>query len=251
LPASRVDATSQLEKGTVVLTGDFDADKIRKVVKEREGELDKRQQNGLDVYATDDGEFALPTSDRLIVTMGSKGYRNGVWKLAAEGGTSFEQTAEKHGLFDGLDTSRPIWMVNRLKGAKDRTSSKVDSAGISLGLDSGAQFQVVTRVGNEADAKAVAQQVEAIKKKGSESTMLTMFGAGPLVSNLGVERDGTTVIATTSMTEAELDVLVEKVRQLAASQSSMSIPSSGASGGSKSQSDSSDSSKSKDDSTKN
>lgn len=249
LPVSRVDASSEVERGTFVFSGDFDEQQIRKAVKEQQGELATRTHAGLDAYKVNDAEFALPTSERLIVTMGPESYRNAVWSLAADGGVSFEQTADKHGLLDGVDTSRTVWMVNRLKGAQDRTKSKVDSAGISLTIEKGLDLQVVTRMASEADAKAVVQQVEAMKKSGSENSMLMMFGAGPLVSNLAVERDGTTAVATTSMTEPELDVLVEKVRQVASSQSRMSIPSSSSS--SSGDSESTDSSTTPDDAKEN
>lgn len=226
LPVSRVSPNTGVNKGVFVMDGSFDEEKIRKLVKEEYDDLETREIGDMTAFRLDETEFGLPASNRLVITMGPESYRKKVWNLARKGGKSFEKTASDKNLLDGLETDRTLWMVNLITGSMRGPSSSAKSAAISVNLDSGLDLQVVSRVDDEAAAKEMVQRIGAMKKSAGENPMLSMFGAGPLVENLKVENNKTSVVATTSMTESELDYLVQKVQQIAASQSTLSIPSS-------------------------
>ncbi len=230
LPVSRFKSPSTVEHGTFVLAGDFEPDTIRSLIREERDDVQSREQAGLELLQTERAEIGFPSSNRLIVAMGPTSYRDGVWKLAAEGGTSFADTGQKQGLFEGIDRSRMVWMVNHLVDEAEQSDPKVDSAGVSIEIDTGIDLQIVSHITDEAHAENIVEQVEEMKKSGGENPMVAMLGAGPLVDNLAVERDGLTVELTTSMNEAELDALVASLRQMVESQSRMSMPSSGAGG---------------------
>jgi hypothetical protein len=228
LPVSRVTPSQKVEKGVFVLAGSFEADKLISMVKEEYGEMETRKlEDGTQLYRAEQTEFGFPAGDRLVIAMGPKAYRASVWKTATAGAESFDEVAKKEGLLDGLDTDRSIWMVNRVSGTTRAASSNVETAGISIDLGKGIDLQVVSRLSSAASAKEMVQRMEAMKKTGADNPMLSMVGAGPLVTNLTIKHTESSVTATTSMTESELDYLVKNLRQLAASQSRLSIPSSG------------------------
>ena len=227
LPVSRVTPSQKVEKGVFVLAGKFEADKVASMVEKEYGELKTRKlDGGTQLYRADETEFGFPSSDRLVIAMGPKAYRDSVWKTATAGAASFDDVAKKEGLLDGLDTDRSIWMVNRVSGSARAASSNVETAAISIELGEGIDLQVVSRLSSEASAKEMVQRMEAMKKTGADNPMVSMIGAAPLVTNLAITHDKSAVTATTSMTESELDYLVTNLRQLAASQSRLSIPSS-------------------------
>jgi hypothetical protein len=227
LPVSRVQTPREADTGTFVLSGDFDPDQIRELIRKERDDVGTRSHAGLELLRVDKAEVGFPADNRLVVTTGKESYRNKVWKLATEGGKSFADSGESRGMFDGVDRTKTLWMVNYLKGTSGRADSKVDSAGVSLDVDKGLELEIVSHVADKEHAETVSSQIETMKSSAAESPMISMLGAAPLITNLSVDREETTIVASTSMNESELDALVASLRQMAASQSQMSIPSSG------------------------
>ena len=225
LPVSRVAPNRELERGVFAMSGTFDAEQIRKLVKEEYEKLESREAHGLTIHRTEKAEFSILNKHRLVVTMGPESYRKGVWKLVAEGGKSFEDTAREKKLLEDLDTSRTLWLVNQ-PGRTEGPGSDVESAAVAVNLDAGVDLQIITRAGSEASAKEMLQQAKAMKKTGASNPMLAMFGATPLLENLELEHKKSSLLATTSMNEEQVDYLVDRIRQMASSGSQLSIPSS-------------------------
>jgi hypothetical protein len=227
LPVSQVQTPQEADTGTFVLSGNFEPDQIRELIRNERDDVGTRNHAGLELLRIDDAEIGFPADNRLVVTTGKESYRNKVWKLATEGGKSFADSGEERGMFAGVDRSKTLWMVNYLKGTSGRGDSKVDSAGVSVDVANGLELEIVSHVADEGHAETVSKQIETMKSSAAESPMISMLGATPLIKNLSVDRDKTTVVASTSMNETELDALVASLRQMAASQSQMSIPTSG------------------------
>lgn len=229
LPVARLDRAKEDQRRVFALEGDFDEEKIKGLVEENYSDVSTRKlDDETTVYAVGEAEFAVPNSDRLVVAVGPESYRKTVWSLVQGNGTSFRDKAKSDGLLEGVDTSRAVWMLSRVSKSMRGPSSNVQTATVSLDLVGGLDLQVVSHVGSESNAKSMMKRLEAMKKSGANNPMLGMFGATPLIENLEIDRDNTTVTADTSMTESELDTLISKVKQYASSQSQFSLPSDGA-----------------------
>ncbi|MFB6262434.1 MAG: hypothetical protein ABEL76_02240, partial [Bradymonadaceae bacterium] len=93
-----------------------------------------------------------------------------------------------------------------------------ESATLSVELGGGIDIETVSRVNSEENAAKMKTKIEEMAKnsEGRAQQMLTMMGATPLLENLEVSQEGKAVVATTSLSEKELDTLIERAKQFMA-----------------------------------
>jgi len=241
LPVSRISPSQNVQRAVVAVSADFQESDFAEYLEQQFSDVSTHElDSGSTVYETDGRAFVVPTSNRLVAVLGPESYRNKVWGLLDGEGTSFSKVSDRQGLLTGIDTSRMIWMVNRIPNSGSGGSSKARSAAVGIQLASRVDLQMVTVGHSESDAESMSKRVKSLKETWSENRMLKMMGAGPLVTNLEVERNGSRVTATTSMTDSEFDYFVDRVRQLSEGQSKLSIPSGGAEESTSEDSDDSD-----------
>jgi len=221
LPVSRISPGRSVDRAAVAFDTEFDESRLRALLEKRAVELSVRERDdGTKVYESGDRAFAVPSSDRLVVALGPSEYRKEVLELIGSDGATFADSARDEGLLDGVDRSRPVWMVNRI----DRPGSSAETAAVAVELSGGIDLQVALRSNSESSAKSIVKRAEAMKKSRLRTAQLSMFGAAPLLENLAIEREGRMVKATTSMTDSELDYLVQRLREVSEGRSKLSIP---------------------------
>lgn len=214
VPNGRINPRApEFDRGVMVVDGNFTAEKTRKLVEQGDAEVTTRKVAGdLEVHEVEGTEFTVLSGGRLVVVTGPDAYRETAWKTVAGESASFEKVSQREKLLQHVDTDRTLWVVNRA-GGTTKSGQSIRSTTLSFDLDDGAALQLVSRTGTESGAKAMIEQMAALKKTGRENTMIQMLGAAPLVENLSWERRGTSVVATTSMNAEQLEALVEMTRQ--------------------------------------
>jgi hypothetical protein len=217
-PAATPTEIRKNQNATVALEAEFDREKMTSLIGETFDSAETREvSDDLTVHVVDQSEIAV-MEGRIVVVSGDSSYRDTAWKAVRGEGTSLQDAIEKESHLERLDDNRSFWMLNRAtEQTRPEQLSDLDSAVVGVRLEDGIELQLIARAADEKAGKKMHEQMKALRKQSAENPMLTTVGAMPLIDNLETSLDGTTLVASTSMTGKELDALVTSVRQLAKS----------------------------------
>lgn len=224
IPEAKGDPNNPKRHFTMVANGDFDEKKLVAGLKEEHDDIKKTKKGKRTVYATGEFEFTFLGDGLLWVTAGPESYRDQAWKGLDESKKhSMKANKLLTGLLTDVDTSQGFWLLGDTskidaQGAQEKPQPR--SVGLSMDITKGLDMKMLTDMPSEDDAKSLVDQVDQLKEGGGHP-MMSMVGAGPLLANLSATQDGTKIRANTKMTAPEFDSMIQKVKQLAASQGQM------------------------------
>lgn len=221
VPDTQVNRAEPKRQFTVAVSGSFDNKRLLAAIKKKNQDIKKATKGKNTVYTSGEFEVTFPKQGVMWVTAGPEAYRKGAFKAldaskhSVQGNTVFKK------LMKDVNTSKAFWMLgdtSAIKTGQTAGSPQPQTIALSADLAKGFVLELLAEMPTKADAESAVAQMNALKQKGGQAAMLSIVGAAPLVANLKTKQDGTKLRASTSMTAAQFDTMVQRVKQLAQSQ---------------------------------
>jgi hypothetical protein len=220
IPNTQVDGSNPQRTFTMALSGSFDNKKLIEALK-KGSKLKEVKKGKTVVYAVGDFELGFPKEGVVWLTGGTDKYRAESLEAMLSEKKSVRTNKLRKGMMSDVDTTQGFWLIgdtSKIKTKQAKNSPQPQSIGLSLDFAKGLDLNIFAELPSKEDAKLAVEQVETFKNEGSQKAMLSIFGAGPLLSNLVAKQDGAKLRASTSMTTGEFDILIRQVKQLAQTQ---------------------------------
>jgi hypothetical protein len=207
----------------VIVRGKFDEQKIIAYAKDKAkeegkaGDLKTEQYNGKTVYGeTDDAGVTFIDSSTLVI--GGREWVHKVIDVAAGKGESVKKNDALQGLMGKAHTDNVMWGVGTVPTGEGQlpTGGEFKAVAISIDLQEGLKGEINGQATSPDDAKKMAADLKTklaeSKKDPQVSMALAMSGMGSLLDSIKIDADGTWVKMTASMTQPQLDELVNRVK---------------------------------------
>lgn len=221
IPNTQVGSGTNQRHFTAAISGKFDKKKLLATIKKNNPNFKKTKQGKTTVYTTGDSYFTFPKKSVLWVTAGPDKYRKQAFKALANSKHSVKANKLFKGLMGAVNTSRSFWLLgdtSKMKTQAAGAGPQPNSLAVTMDINNGLNLDLLADMPTKEDAKSAVAQMKSLKQQSAQNPMVSVVGAGPLVSNLATKQDGTKLLASTTMTAAEFDTLIQRVKQLAAAQ---------------------------------
>lgn len=205
-------ATPGGETITVALAGNIDPEKVLKALADKNIKVNSAKDGKLTIHSKDDVDLVFPQKGVLWMTMGASNYRKGALQALKTEKKSVQGTTYFKTIIDGVNTNRSLWVLVEPSSSQPTgmptSGPQAKSAGLSVGITNGFAIDALMELTKEEDAVAAAAELNAQLKELGSNPMVTMFAAGPLLSNLKITQKGTRLTGRTTMSSAEFDKML-------------------------------------------
>ena len=197
-PAPRGAGAAKNTPFTLVLQGDFDAQKIAMALTKDEV---KELAKGKHFLLQEDSELWLATKDKMVLVHGPQAYRKKAIAQAKSakktglGGAMQKQIAQ-------LDTTKHLWMALDASGIKGGAQGEISSLRLQGDLSSGVALEGNMVFKSAEDAKKLVENFQQNRTKVTMGT--AMIGAPSLGSSLQLRHSGKALEFSTKVPESEV-----------------------------------------------
>lgn len=221
-PSMEMNATRAAEAPFVaIVSGKFKGDVLRASAKANVQGLSERKSGNWTVYSFDRYDFAIPADGLFVVVGGPESFRKKSWPSISgkKGGVKSNPVMAK--LLGEVDMGRSMWILADTREMQPKAApgqpGSIQSQGAAVMVDvvGGLAMTMTSHMESAEAASAAERQFRELQREASQNPMLGLFGLTPLVRNLSVRVDSKSrIVMTTSMTESETRVLIQKLQQL-------------------------------------
>lgn len=196
-----------------VVSGKFDADRVKKSVAQRYGQISSRKKDGLDIHTSGGVDFAFLDANTLVIA--EKKYADPTWAAVKQPAKAASANPQVKQLLAMTDTSRGFWFaVNAQAVPTPAGTPATEGASIAVDLRSGLTLDVKTKFAKADDAKTSLTKFEELKSS-QDDPLIDMLGLTPLVKNSKASvTDSRTLTLSSSMTNYEVKVMLERIRSM-------------------------------------
>lgn len=209
------------EDYTMVWSASLDFKQLLENSKQHNIELKEARRGTQKTYVTKDFELALLAGGLVWVSAGEKAYRDASWEVVANNKPSAKSNKHLAGLVDSIDTSRGLWVVgDAALFAENAAMDSPPTGGFALSadIDAGLVAELLLDMSGSDEAKSVVKELEEAIEEAQNRAMMSILGFKPLLANLEMRRSGARVSMESTMTESEVDTMIQSVDQLIQSQ---------------------------------
>jgi hypothetical protein len=209
----------------VVIRGKFDEQRLVAYVKEKakqDGkatELKTEPYGGKTVYGEGEDAGAAFLDPQTLV-FGGRAWVHKVIDVAQGKSESVKKNADVQNLVPRAHTDHTIWAVGQVPAGEGQlpTGGEFKAVAVSLDLQQGLRLEADGQAPSPDQAKKMAGDLQskvAESKTNPQVQMgLAMSGMGALVDSLKIEPDGAWVKMTASMTQQQLEELINRLKGL-------------------------------------